>query len=68
MIGGITATILPQYIEIEARIKPYIGLLDKPGMLNVGNTDIIDELPLEYSILEEIEYTYPAHDAAAFSV
>lgn len=38
-------------------------LLDKEGDLDEGNTDIIDELPLDYSILEEIDYEYPAHNA-----
>ena len=63
IVGGIAATILPEYIEAETGIKPHIGLLDKPGILDVNNTDIIDELPLDYSILEEIDYKYPAHDA-----
>ena len=62
-VGGIAATILPQHIEEETGIKPIVGLLDKPGMLDEDNKDIIDELPLDYSILEEIDYTYPAHDA-----
>ncbi|MBE6102027.1 MAG: hypothetical protein E7200_08000 [Selenomonas ruminantium] len=62
-IGGIAATILPTHIEEETGIKPIVGLLDKPGILDKDNNDIIDELPLDYSILEEIDYTYPAHDA-----
>ena len=62
-VGGIAATILPDYIESETGITPIVGLLDKPGMLDEGNDCIIDELPLDYSILEEIDYTYPAHDA-----
>lgn len=62
-VGGIAATILPTHIEEETGIKPIVGLLDKPGMLDKDNKDIIDELPLDYSILEEIDYTYPAHDA-----
>jgi len=63
IIGGIASTILPKQIEEETGIAPHIGLLDKPGDLDSGNTDIIDELPLDYSILEEIDYDYPAHDA-----
>lgn len=62
-VGGIAATILPDYICEETGIEPLKGLLDKPGMLDEGNTDIIDELPLDYSILEEIDYKYPAHNA-----
>lgn len=63
VVGGIASTILPEYIYEETGIKPHIGLLDKPGDLDEGNTDIIDELPLDYSILEEIDYVYPAHNA-----
>lgn len=62
-VGGIAATILPQKIKEETGITPHIGLLDKPGDLDEGNNDIIDELPLDYSILEEIDYSYPLHDA-----
>lgn len=63
LVGGIASTILPDYIYKETGIKPHIGLLDKEGNLDEGNTDIIDELPLDYSILEEIDYEYPAHNA-----
>ena len=63
LVGGIAATILPEYIYRETGIKPHIGLLDKPGVFDTGNTDIIDELPLDYSILEELDYEYPANNA-----
>lgn len=62
-VGGIAATILPSYIEKETGIKPIEGLLDKPGILDPDCNDIIDVLPLDYSILEEIDYKYPSHDA-----
>lgn len=60
MVGGIAATILPQNIYEETGIYPHVGLLDKPGIIDADNTDIIDELPLDYSILDELDYTYPA--------
>lgn len=63
LVGGIASTILPSHIYAETEIEPYVGLLDQPGDLDEGNTDIIDKLPLDYSILEEIDYEYPAHDA-----
>ena len=63
LVGGIAATILPEFIYDETGIRPYVGLLDQPGALDEGNTDIIDELPLDYSILEEIDYKYPAQNA-----
>lgn len=63
MVGGIASTILPDYIYSETGIRPHVGLLDKPGDIDPGNKDIIDELPLDYSILDEVDYVYPAHDA-----
>ena len=47
----------------ETGIMPHKGLLDTPGDLDEGDTTIIDELPLDYSILDEIDYVYPANDA-----
>ena len=44
-------------------IHPFVGLLNTPGDIDEGNELIIDELPLDYSILEEIDYVYPAHNA-----
>jgi len=63
LVGGIASTILPEYVYEETGIKPHVGLLDKPEDLDEGNKDIIDELPLDYSILDEIDYEYPAHNA-----
>ena len=63
LVGGIASTIQPEYVYKETGIKPHVGLLDKPGVLDEGNKEIIDELPLDYSILDEIDYEYPAHDA-----
>ena len=63
LVGGIAATILPDQIYKDTGIHPHKGLLDKPGVYDEGNTDIIDELPLDYSILHEIDYQYPASNA-----
>lgn len=63
LVGGIASTILPEQIYKDTQIEPHRGLLDKPGDIDEGNTDIIDELPLDYSILEEIDYQYPANNA-----
>jgi hypothetical protein len=58
-VGGIIATVLNNELKEKTGIKPMSGLLDKPGMLD-DNSIIIDTLPLDYSILEEIDYEYPA--------
>jgi hypothetical protein len=63
IVGGITASILHERLLEETGIDPICGLLNRPGMLDADSDDIIDELPLDYSILEEIDYTYPANNA-----
>jgi Radical SAM superfamily. len=63
ILGGIAASILHKQIRKETGIEPICGLLNKPGILDADSEDIIDELPLDYSILEEITYQYPASNA-----
>jgi hypothetical protein len=63
MVGGVLASILPERVEKATGIKPHEGTLHTPGELDEGNDMIIDTLPLDYSILEEIDYTYPANNA-----
>ncbi|MDD5500751.1 MAG: hypothetical protein PHH57_03580 [Candidatus Omnitrophica bacterium] len=63
IVGGIAASILHAQVLQETGIDPIRGLLNRPGMLDADSEDIIDELPLDYSILEEISYQYPAHNA-----
>jgi len=63
IVGGIASSILHEQVFQECGINPICGLLDKPGMLDDDSDEIIDELPLDYSILEEIDYQYPASNA-----
>jgi hypothetical protein len=68
IIGGIASSILPDEIEKETGIKPYLNdrkgaLLDRKGQIDEDSADVIDELPLDYSILEEIDYSYSASNA-----
>jgi hypothetical protein len=65
-VGGIMASLLPKEIEEETGIKPIEGLLNKRGILD-DNEHIIDDLPLDYSILDEIDYKYPT-DSAYFGM
>lgn len=62
MIGGVMASILPDKVEKATGIRPFVGTLSTPGQLDSGNDMVIDTLPLDYSILEEIDYVYPAND------
>ncbi|MCP1383680.1 hypothetical protein [Runella salmonicolor] len=66
-VGGVLASLLHEELEKETGIKPMKGLLDKPGILDPGNprakSIVIDNLPLDYSILDEIDYEYPTRSA-----
>lgn len=63
LVGGVMASLIPNEVEEATGIKPLTGLLDKPGVLDADDRAIIDSLPLDYSILEEIDYQYPERDA-----
>lgn len=62
-IGGIASSIVPKEIEKETGIVPIVGILETPSILDADSDVIIDTLPLDYSILDEIDYKYPATDA-----
>jgi len=61
-VGGIMASLLPNEIKKSTGITPVTGLLDRPGIFDM-NKIVIDDLPLDYSILDEIDYEYPAKNA-----
>ena len=63
MVGGVLATLQPDELEAATGIKPHKGLLNCPGQLDEGDDQIIDSLPLDYTILDEIEYKYPMSNA-----
>lgn len=63
MVGGVLASIQPKEIEKATGIRPHVGILNSPGEIDKDDTQIIDELPLDYSILEEIDYEYPMSNA-----
>lgn len=62
MVGGVLASIQPKELKEATGIKPYVGILG-PGSLDEGDTQYIDNLPLDYSILDEIDYKYPMSNA-----
>lgn len=63
MVGGVLASLQPKELEEATGIKPWVGILGTPGVLDKGDKQIIDNLPLDYSILDEIEYKYPMSNA-----
>ncbi len=63
MVGGILSTLLPKEVYKATGINPHIGMLDKPFTIDKDDDSIIDQLPLDYSILDEVDYVYPANNA-----
>lgn len=63
MVGGVLASIQPDDIFRETGIMPHCGTLHSKGDIDPDNEYIIDELPLDYSILDEIDYVYPDNNA-----
>jgi len=67
LVGGVLASLLSEELEKEVGITPMKGLLDEAGILDPKNRKakkiVIDNLPLDYSILDEIEYQYPTQSA-----
>lgn len=61
-VGGIMASLMTQRVrdEIGSDITILTGLLTDSGVLRFNDKVNIDILPLDYSILDEIEYEYPA--------
>ncbi|MDD3480061.1 MAG: hypothetical protein PHI42_06725 [Paludibacteraceae bacterium] len=67
MVGGVLASIQPKELSEQTNLPIHkygqaggihIGIL-RPGDLDEGDTQNIDELELDYSILDEIDYRYP---------
>ena len=63
-IGGIMVSLMKEKIkqDIDCRINILTGLLTDSNVLGLGDCVNIDILPLDYSILDDIEYKYPAGD------
>lgn len=71
MVGGVLASIQPRELATATKLHVHqkgqaggihIGIL-RAGDLDKGDTQKIDELELDYSILDEIEYQYPMSNA-----
>lgn len=71
MVGGVLASIQPNELAKKTGLHIHkkgqaggihIGIL-RAGDLDKGDTQNIDELELDYSILDEIEYQYPMSNA-----
>lgn len=64
-VGGIMASLMPDKIMSATGIERshiLIGLLTDTSVLGDDNDINVDELPLDYDILEQTDYKYPAGD------
>lgn len=65
MVGGVLASIQPDEIYQATGIHPFCGTLNHKHDIDPDYEGVvIDELPLDYSILDEIDHTYV--DGGAF--
>ena len=71
MVGGVLASIQPNELAEATNLQIHkkgqaggihVGIL-RPGDIDKGDTQKIDELELDYSILDEIDYQYPMSNA-----
>jgi len=62
-IGGPMATIMGAEIEKETGFKAVKGLLNEKGKLRLPYDKTIDRIVPDYSILDTIDYQYPASNA-----
>ncbi len=64
-VGGIMASLMPEKI-VEAtgidRSHILTGLFTDTLVVGDNNDINVDELPLDYDILEQVDYKYPAGD------
>lgn len=62
-VGGIAATLLPDQFYEATGIHPVCGLLNEPGKLGLPGDECIDQIVPDYSMLDDVDYVYPFHDA-----
>ena len=68
-VGGVLASVVPERVQKATGIKPHCGILNITHFRGDAvlpapfAKTVIDALPLDYSILDEIDYQYPETDA-----
>lgn len=62
IVGGVGATLLPDYIRKNASCSVIEGPLDKRGLLGANSPPIAEMVP-DYGILDTVEYDYQPRDA-----
>lgn len=63
-VGGIMATLMPDlFRETFPNVNLLTGLLNRAGALGLPHDECIDRITPDYSILDDVDYKYPANDA-----
>lgn len=62
-VGGVLATLLEIDLKAETNATIISGLLDVPGVLDEGDKTKIDALTPDYSILDEVNFSYEQKDS-----
>ena len=59
--------VMADKLQQDTGVVPLSGLLDKGGELDPGSSIIVDTLTPDHSILDDIEYKYPAAEDTHFA-
>ena len=62
LVGGIGATLLPQYIKDRVKCQVIEGLLDQPNMLGSGTPAIATYVP-DYDMIGSVSWQYRPEDS-----
>lgn len=62
VVGGVAATLMPQYIRDCVDCQVVTGPLDRPGMLGPDSAVVADLVP-DYDVLDGVEWRYRPEDA-----
>ncbi len=62
VVGGVAATLMPEYLSARVRCRVVPGLLDKSGILE-PSAPAIDTLVPDYDMLKAVSRTYSPEDA-----
>ena len=61
IVGGVGATLLPEYIRNESKCTIITGPLDNPNMIG-GDIEPISSLTPDYSLIDEVDWDYKPKD------
>jgi len=62
-VGGVLATLLADEVKSETGATIIQGLIKEPGTLDADNRYVVDHLIPDYTILDDIDYSYGIENA-----